>query len=116
MTSILQRVADLMETEGKYKTAQQLLVQATCELGELAQALSYEDQNFGTLHRDAPNEPASVEAIDVVISALAVATKLGLTEEQIEEIAHRKLDKWKQKMAINVRIREAQCRAPSKPE
>lgn len=108
--TVMERIRKLVVVDMQHKSLIALQNQLMTEVGELSQALNYECQIFGALHRDPPTEPAFNEAIDVVICGLAMAYALEQSSpeacKKIEAIAHLKLDKWQAKQAENVDIAE----------
>lgn len=104
--TVMERIRKLVMVEMQHKTPIELQNQLMCEVGELSSALNYEFGIFGALHRDPPTEPAFNEALDVVICGLAMAYALEESSpgacKKIEEIAHKKLDKWAEKQQLNV--------------
>lgn len=72
------------------------------EYGELAAAMSIEDKLHGKAHKTA-DEPSTHEAVDVVITALALFFQRGGTRELLEQVMDNKLDKWERNIKSDVR-------------
>jgi len=77
----------------EHMTPFQFLASAISEMGEYAEALSIEEKQFGKRHRH-NEESAKMEAIDLIISGLALYYSRGGKREDIAWKINKKLDKW----------------------
>jgi hypothetical protein len=75
------------------KTVFELFTGLVAEVGELAQDICTEQGSFGNSHRET-EEGSQVEAVDVIISGLAMYFAQGGTFDGLPEVMKKKLDKW----------------------
>lgn len=78
----------------------QVLAAISEEHGELAGAMAIEDQLHGKAHKTV-DEPSTHEAVDVVITALALFFQRGGTRELLDQVMESKLDKWERNINNN---------------
>jgi len=76
------------------KTLSQKVLKTTEELGELAKVVLPFENAPGTLHRFTERSSILENVIDVHLSAISIAHSMGFTEEEINEMLHRKAKKW----------------------
>lgn len=97
---VLSRVRSLTEYDLAQKTQYELLSSLTEEVGELSRAMKIEDGVFGNTYKNAPDEPSSHEAADVVIAALAMYFARGGLIKDLAFICEEKLDKWEKSSTL----------------
>ena len=88
--STLERIQSVTKLMGK--DDYQVLAAIIGEAGELAEAMAIEDKLQGKAHKT-NSEPATYEAIDLVITTLSLYFQRGGTMEDIDVIMNRKLKK-----------------------
>lgn len=101
LSKVLDTLQDTAGIDMVYKNIFQLLASCTSELGELTDELLIKYRVFGTLNKK-PDEGPRAEAVDLVISALAIyyaeSAQEGLNDdkaqEELVEIMDKKLSKW----------------------
>lgn len=76
------------------KNLTQKALKASEEVGELAKAVLPYENAYATTHRFVAKEKILQEAVDVILTALSVAYDIGATDEDIEEMMHRKSSHW----------------------
>lgn len=64
------------------------------EVGELAKAILPFENAAGTLHRFSDKKKVLDSAADVILCALSIAHDLKFSDEEIEEMLHKKAKKW----------------------
>lgn len=64
------------------------------EVGELAKAILPFENAAGTLHRFSDKEKVLDSAADVILCALSIAHHLKFSDDEIEEMLHKKSKKW----------------------
>jgi hypothetical protein len=90
--AILERIKRITD---QYGTVQHdTLLALNEELGEYCRAIRQE--RFG--HRKECNEPAKIEAIDLMLVSFEAYLDAGGTVEELPELASGKLDKWEKKL------------------
>lgn len=76
------------------KTLSQKALKVGEEFGELAKAALPYDNAHTTTHRFVEREKILEESIDTVLTALSIPYALGFTDDEIEQMFHRKAEKW----------------------
>ena len=82
------------------KSLQEQALKCAEEVGELAQAVLSFTGAKGCVYKEMKKEHVIEELADVIIVALAMVAKVGISREEIKTEIERKLNKWIEKMDI----------------
>lgn len=94
---LIKRILEISASqEGKDIT--QMTLKGAEEMGELAQAVLSYTNAPGSKHRELGLDDVKEEIIDVFLIMIALAAKVGMTEEEFHNIAEIKIQKWINKM------------------
>lgn len=89
----LQKTKKLTQIDIKNKSIFELTMSAVEELGEFSRELKIEEKTFGNTYKK-PDEGTKKEAVDLVISALALYFARGGKISELATNMKEKLKKW----------------------
>lgn len=89
---ILDYIKELSIRDKKTLTGKALKISE--EQGELAKIVLAYDNAAGATHRFIEKERLLEESVDIILAAISIAYSLDYTHEDIEEMMHRKSEKW----------------------
>lgn len=93
MDQIVDKIFDVAITHEK-KNLVEITLKGCEEMGELAQAVLSYNNTPGCSYKEKTLEDITEEASDVIIVAMSVLSKAGVTKEEMKEMMNKKLDKW----------------------
>jgi NTP pyrophosphatase (non-canonical NTP hydrolase) len=97
LTNVVLETEQVVKTDLENKSVTQLFTGLVEEVGELARELNIEDAIFGNHNKTPGKDGSQMEAIDVMLSGLAMYFARGGDSASVGQKLQAKLDKWKNK-------------------
>jgi NTP pyrophosphatase (non-canonical NTP hydrolase) len=81
-------------TQSEPKKPEQQFMKLIEEVGEASQAYLSSEGASGNKYKHLDQSNVKEELVDVLLVTFALLSKVGATDEEIEELINRKVDKW----------------------
>ena len=99
MDQVIDKIFDVAINHEK-KSVIEITLKGTEELGELAEAVLSYNNVPGCSYKNKTLQDINEEACDVIIVAMSVLSKSGISKEEMKDMLNHKLDKWLAKTMI----------------